>query len=373
MNVMIAADYSPPKSGNFIPSVIALGRAIVRRGWSVVYVLPENRDWTNWLREEGFEVVVTGKNALNSKNQINVLNSLVDKYKIDLLHLHFGMFHHAVTHNRKAIKKVKVIIHDHMGLTVQPSKWKQEILLMAHSLDYALKNINLICVQKKKTKSYIFLRNKWYVPNGLSMERYIKYSMTREECRETFGVKPTDKVCLLLGWDMKRKGLDIALKAIKKCRENNPDIVLALIGVGQGSPSEQLKEFMKLETPDIEPDEAWIKYLNSYEDIFAVYRAVDVYLMASRNEGLPYSLLEAISQDTPTVISNIQENGFAKEYNNGYYYPVEDVDACSEAISKALKTGRIKTNSSEFLKKYGVDQWCRKVLKVYDLVNQQGG
>lgn len=371
MNVMIAAQYTAPKSGNFIPCLLVLGRAIIRRGDNVVYVFPEEREWTNWIREEGFDVVIAGQKSLQAKNQIKVLKPLLDKYKINLLHLHFGMFHHAVTHNRKAIRNTKVIIHDHMGFSVQPSVWKQYVFLIAHSLDYSLKDINLIAVQKKKKESYLFLRNKWYVPNGLSMERHIEHSMTREECRETFDVSPTDKVCLLLGWDMKRKGVDVALKAIQKCRDKDSNVVLGVIGLGQGAPTERTREFMKAETPDIDPGEAWIKFLNSYEDIFAVYRAADVYLMASRNEGLPYSLLEAISQNTPTVISDIQENQFARQYSNGYYYPVEDVDACADAIMRALQRGRIETNSSRLIEEYSVDKWCEAVLKVYDIANKK--
>ena len=368
MNVMIAATYSAPKSGNFIPSVIALGRLITRNGGTAVYVVPEERDWADWIRNEGFNIVVTGKQALNPDNQIMLLKQLIENYKINLIHLHFGMFCHAATHHTKELKDVKIIIHDHMGFSPHSNMLKQRLTLIAHSLDYALKGISLIAVQKKKTESYMFLRRKWYIPNGLSMERNIDYSMTREECRETLGVKPSDKVCLLLGWDMKRKGFDIALKAIRKCRKNDSNIVLGLIGVGQGTPTDHTREFMARETPDIDPEEPWIKYFNNYEDIFAVYRAIDVYLMASRNEGLPYSVLEAISQNTPIVISDIQENRFAKSYSNSYYYPVEDDDACAEAIMKAMKTGFIETNSAEFLKKYGVDEWCHKILKVYDIV-----
>ena len=368
MNVMIAATYSAPKSGNFIPSVIALGRLITRNGGTAVYVVPEERDWADWIRKEGFDIVITGKQTMKSDNQIELLKQLIEKYQIDIIHLHFGMFHHVATHHTKELKDVKIIIHDHMGFSPHSNMLKQRLLLIVHSLEYVLKGISLIAVQKKKAESYLLLRKKWYIPNGLSLERNIDYSMTREECRETLGVKPSDKVCLLLGWDMKRKGFDIALKAIKKCRKMDSDIVLGLIGLGQGAPDNNTREFMARETPDIDPDEPWIKYFNNYEDIFAVYRAVEVYLMASRNEGLPYSVLEAISQDTPIVVSDIHENRFAKSYSNSYYYPVEEIDACAEAIMKAMKTGFIETNSAEFLKKYGVDEWCQRILEVYDIV-----
>lgn len=371
MNVMIAAYYSAPKSGNFISSIIALGRLIRQKGGTVVYVFPEERDWAKWIREEGFEVVAVGSQSLEEDRQLIVLQTLIKKYQTELLHLHFGIFHHAIIHDRKAIKDVNIIVHDHMGFSVQTDMKKQYIVSAVRSLEYSLKKINLIAVQKKKTASYIFLRNKWFIPNGLSLERYIKYPTTCEECRQTFGIKPSEKICLILGWDMKRKGFDVALKAIKKCREIDSNIVLGIIGVGRGAPSDAAKEFMKNETPDIDPYEGWIKYLDDYEDIFTVFKAVDVYLMTSRKEGMPYSVLEAISQETPTVISDIQENRFAKGYNNSYFYSVEDSDACAKAVMNALQVGRIKTNSQRVIKKYGIEKWCQDVLKVYDVVMSQ--
>ena len=162
---------------------------------------------------------------------------------------------------------------------------------------------------------------------------------------------------------MKRKGLDIALKAVQKCRQTVPDICFGLIGVGT-SPSELCKKFIKEET-GISPEEQWIHYFDSYEDIFAVYRAVDVYLMASRHEGHPYALLEAISQDTPVVVSDIPSTKWASQYHNSFFYPTEDVDACAKAIMEALASGRRKTNAAEIVERYGIDQWCDKIIDIY--------
>lgn len=54
MSIMIAADYAPPKSGNFIASVIALGRRLRDRGDKVVFAFPKEREWADWLRSEDF-------------------------------------------------------------------------------------------------------------------------------------------------------------------------------------------------------------------------------------------------------------------------------------------------------------------------------
>lgn len=44
MNILIAADYSTPKSGNFIASILALGRRLRVSGERVVFVFPKRVD-----------------------------------------------------------------------------------------------------------------------------------------------------------------------------------------------------------------------------------------------------------------------------------------------------------------------------------------
>ena len=56
MNIMIAADYATPKSGNFIASILTLGRRLREKGDHVVFVFPADREWIRWLREEEFDV-----------------------------------------------------------------------------------------------------------------------------------------------------------------------------------------------------------------------------------------------------------------------------------------------------------------------------
>ena len=368
MNILIAADYSAPKSGNFIASILALGRKLRESGDHVVFAFPEEREWVRWLREEKFDVEILSalrKSSIGADeaNQLQVLLKLIDKYQINLIHSHFGMFHHAFVFHRNKLADIKIIIHDHMGFGVSSNMIIRYFKLAAYSFLYQMMHINVIAVMDKKKNACIFLKNKWFVPNGLSLERYIDRSLSREECRKELGLKNSDKCVFLLGWDLKTKGVDIALKAIHKCREKDDNICLGIIGVGSG-PADFAKDFIRQET-GFSPSEPWIHFFDSYEDMFAVYRAIDVYLMASRSEGFPYALLEAISQDTPVVVSDIPSTKWASLYNNSYFYPTEDIDACADTLLRALANGRKETNSAEIVARYGIDQWCDKVIEVY--------
>ncbi|MDM8247281.1 glycosyltransferase family 4 protein [Lacrimispora saccharolytica] len=368
MNVMIAADYAAPKSGNFVASMIALGKKLKINGDYVLFVFPTEKEWISWFRKEGLTVRIVNRacDREREQHQLEALIELVSEYQIDLIHSHFGMFHHELVYNRCTFKNVKIILHDHMDFSLKPHIAIQYIRTAIYSFIYSLKDINVISVMEEKNKAYIFLKNKCFLPNGLSLERHIEYSMTREECRNKLGLGRQDKCVFMLGWDLKRKGLDIALKAVQKCRENDSNICFGIIGVGT-VPTNNVKKFIERET-GIDSAEPWIHFFDSYEDMFAVHRAVDVYLSASRKEAFSYGLLESISQNTPVVVSDISGTRWAEMYNNCFFYPVEDMDACADAILKALSSGRKDTNSSEIVARYGIDQWCDKVIEIYSTV-----
>ena len=361
---MLAADYCTPQSGNFVASIIALARRLREDGHKVLFVFPEEREWQEWIHREGFNVVCTGKENLSSEKQFQTLKDIVEQYNIELIHSHFGMFHHAIVYDRKKIKQIKIVLHDHMDFSIHPGIVAQYFRMIIWSFIYSVKKIRVISVMKRKHRSYWFLTKKWYVPNGLSMERNIKVSMSREECRKKLGMRNNDKVVFMLGWDMKGKGLDIALKAVKECREKNPDICFGIIGVGN-PPSEFAKEFISSET-GIDYKSEWIHFFESQEDMFAVHRAVDVYISSSRKGAFSYGLLEAISQNTPVVVSDIPGTRWAEEYDNSFFYSTENVCECSEAILAALKCGRCESNAREIVDKYGIDQWINEIIKIYD-------
>lgn len=365
MNVLIAANYAAPKSGNFIASLIALGRRLRKDGNNVYFVFPKQTEWFDWLKDEGFNISAFDPDNYSIDEQFDELNKLIKEFNIDILHIHFGMFRQAVIKNRKQIKNVKILIHDHMDLYVGTSYLLQRIGFVLISLVYSLKRIAVIAVNKKKCTNYFFLRKKWFVPNGLSLERYLSHSMTRDECRTDLGVKSNEKVCFILGWDLKRKGLDIALKAVQKCREKDQSIILGAIGAGEGAPTDFAKSFITNEC-GIDPNASWIRYFNNYEDMFALHRAVDVYISASRKEAFSYGLLEAISQNTPVVVSNIKGTYWASEYSNSHFYPVEDSDKCAEAIIEALNQGRCESNYKEMVDRYSIEKWCDKITEIYN-------
>lgn len=366
MNILIAADYATPASGNFIASCVELGRVLKKNGDEITFIFPENANtlsegsWIHWLKREGHDVYLSKRN-MTDEQVICFLLPIVTKHKIDILHIHFGMFHHAAVNHRKKLG-IKILIHDHMDFPAGCNMLKQRIRCAITSLIYRKNGVAVASVNSQKDRAYCFARH-WYIPNGLSLIRNVPCSASREECRKELGITPQEKICLFLGWDVHRKGLDIAVKAVSKIRETDPTMLLGIVGMGDPPNADRIKYIS--DTTGINPESSWIRYLPSREDMFAYHRAVDVYLSASRSEAFSYGILEAISQNTPVAVSDIEGTGWCHQYSKAVVYPTEDAGACAEAIKKALSMGGALSNSQDIVDAYSIDKWCDQMIRIY--------
>lgn len=366
MNILIAADYAPPQSGSFGASVLELGLFLQNKGDKLVVVLPENgntlpeNSWANWIRSYGITVCLY--NRKNMPDEKEYLRGIIQKYDIDILHLHFGMFLNTVRKNRKYFPK-KVLVHDHMCFGKLDGKnYGEKARLLAKSLAFRFLNIGMVSVGKEKDEVYAFAKH-WYLPNGLTYRRKILMNETREACRERLGIGADEKVCLILGWACYIKGVDIAIRAIDELNRRGENITLGFVGVGE-PPSKNRLDYIR-DTTGVDPFVGWIRYLPSTEDIFSYHRMADVFISASRGEGFSFAVLEAISQNTPVVLSDIRATKWAWKYNKTCVYRTESWEDCAEAIQKAMKMGKQASNLEEITSEYSIQKWCEGMYQIY--------
>lgn len=369
MNLLIMAKYSTVKSGNFIASLLELGLRLREQGQSVYFMFPKaaelHSEWIKWLEKNGFTVTLFDDNR-NSENLIQELQTYIKQHNIDLIHCHFGFCLQELSLNLNKLGNVKLLVHDHMDYSPDKNIPAQYIKQWLLSVVFRCQGIGVISVMKKKTRGYWLCRKKhvWFVPNGISLKRNVDRSMTREEMRQHLGISDNAELILFLGWDMYRKGVDIAIRAVEELRKTHPNVILGLLGFGE-TPATSKREWIK-ERTGLDPLETpWLRFLPDFEDIFACHRAADVYLSASRREAFSYGLLEAISQNTPTVISDIDGTSWALEYSKCLSYPVEDYCACARELEKALTKRFDASNMDELIDRYSIDLWCQDIIGIY--------
>lgn len=369
MNLAIMCDYQAPKSGNFIPSLLTLARKVREDGGNVYFMFPQNNrtqyEWLPWLQENDFEVTLFD-DTRDSGTIFAELEAYLRQRDIHLIHCHFGFCLNVLALNMHKLPGIKLLVHDHMDYNPDKNIPAQYVKQTLMSLLFRLQDISVVTVMEKKAQGYR-LRGKnrvWFVPNGLSLERYVPRSLSREELRDRFSIGQDVPLILFLGWDMNRKGVDIAITATGILRKTHPQAQLALLGFGE-HPTEEQCQWMHDRTGIDPMGTPWLRFLPGMEDMFACHRAADVYLSASRREAFSYGLLEAISQNVPVVVSDIEGTRWAQTYSKSLFYPVESAEECAQALAKAIAMRNDDSNQQVLLDQYGIDGWCNQLLDIY--------
>ena len=366
-NVLIAAEYLAPQSGNFIASMLDLASAVKEAGAQAAFLFPigaETRSWVRWIRSEGFEVYFIDESA-PAETRLQALRQIVAQNEIKLVHIHFGCMENFFLQNRSALG-VCLVIHDHFDFVTNRSWLRQRLSSQKKALQYRRAGACCVSVMEKKDRWYWLMgkRRHSFIINGLSLRRGERDTLSREARRAEIGLREGERLVLFLGWDMYRKGLDIAIQAVELYRKRDPQLKIGVIGVGaEGKPTPQTEAFLR--ERGVDPHSEAIVYMHSYEDIFALNRAADCYISSSRAEAFSYGILEAISQNLPVVVSDIAGTSWSWDYSKCFRYPVNDPAACAEAIGKALPLRDAPSNHADLLRRYGNDLWSQRILAVY--------
>lgn len=173
---------------------------------------------------------------------------------------------------------------------------------------------------------------------------------------------PADEVGLKYVWVARflyQKGQDILVRAFKKVHESLPDAKLYLVGKYDFNKEydRQVKDYVV----NNGLSDA-VQFVGFDSNPYKWVKHSDVYVMPSRLEGLPNSLIDAMYIGKPVVatlcipvISRIVEDGY-----NGFVVPSEDVDALADAMLKAPKLKDFKmtykgASKEDFIRLFEVD------------------
>ena len=159
----------------------------------------------------------------------------------------------------------------------------------------------------------------------------------RAEMREELGIPPTAH-CIGsfqkdgIGWDEGMepkwvKGPDTFLRVVQRLRRDH-EIFVLLTGPARG--------YVKrgLDRMDVPYRHVWLK---DYGEVAKHYWALDLYIIASRDEGGPMALLESMASEVPVVSTRV---GMSLDLlgggDNGLLSDVDDVEGLAERASRVL-------------------------------------
>ncbi|WP_436796299.1 glycosyltransferase family 4 protein [Actinospongicola halichondriae] len=169
--------------------------------------------------------------------------------------------------------------------------------------------------------------------NGIDLARFQPPSDDeRRAVRAELGIADDDVVCGAVGrlvWEKGYAELFEAAAALLPRLGNLRMVVIGPFDDDKGDP---------LTSDDVDAAErAGVRFLGMRDDVERLYRALDVYVLASHREGFPRSAMEAAASGVPVIATDIRGCREVVDHEvTGLLVPVRDPSALAAAIERLV-------------------------------------
>jgi glycosyltransferase involved in cell wall biosynthesis len=170
------------------------------------------------------------------------------------------------------------------------------------------------------------------VPNGIDLSAYRPFD--QHVLRRILNL-PQDRKILLFGsiksTEDKRKGHDLLKSALKQIEENNIIKNMAIVLFGDSEPAD-----LNLKRTDIPI--FFLGHLHDDISLAMLYGASDIFVLPTREDNLPNTLIEAMACGTPCVSFDVGGvSDIIRHKENGYLARPLDTDDLAEGIRRVLE------------------------------------
>lgn len=317
---------------------------------TVVSLYAERTPISQRMEASGVEILYLDKKLGLDVSMVPKLAAIMRQRKPDAVHTHLDVIKYAVAASKLA--GVKHCVHTVHNVADKEAEGRIQKII-----------------------NTIYFKLGWSTPVALSPEVQSSivsfYGLTKKQVPVIYNgidlskCKPkesyqTDHITLLhIGRFNEQKNHEGLLKAFQKIRQAHPDCSLNLLGDGE------LREDMERFAKELGIAEN-VRFLGSQSNVHPYLREADIFLLPSKYEGMPMTIIEAMGTGLPIVASAV--GGVPDMITNeesGLLVPC-DADAVSEAVLRLMADeplretlGRkAKEESCRFSADYMAEQYC---------------
>ena len=356
-NVLHLTDYGAPYEGNFVSSLRKKKKKLNAEGRAMAYVFPPRAAKQLWA----YEMVRNKPNVTILKpggffSYARQVRKLLKETKSGVLHVHFIHYRDKIASllaARTCGHRVKLVVHLHNHLILP-----KPFLRALPQKFYLAQADRFVCCSASVAEHLVAdgvpAKKVVVAENAIAFARLDEsVPLTHAE----LGLPEGAKTALIFGFDFYRKGVDLAVEAVRQLREERGrNIALAVVLSSRRAEAE--RNILCLIGLEQMPE--WIRLLPPRSDVGSYYRFADVFLSPSREEGFCYALVEAVYSKIPVVASAIDAQKDLHLPEQAFCVP-GDASSLADAISLQLDL------SSEQGSEQALNEAKQRVVEAYSL------
>jgi glycosyltransferase involved in cell wall biosynthesis len=233
--------------------------------------------------------------------------------------------------------RVPLVVNTQHGLYAQPTdRWARRLpVYVLERLAAACSDVEL--VQNPEDVATLARlgvprRKLWLLGNGIDLERFRPDPASRAEVRRELGHSDDEVVVGVVGRLVHEKGYREVFDAARSLRGSHPDLRWIVVGPTDTEKGDPLTD------DALSAAEAdGIRFLGRRDDVERLYRAMDLYVLASHREGWPRSAMEASASGVPVVATDIRGcRQVVQDGITGLLVPPRDPVALARAVASLV-------------------------------------
>lgn len=202
---------------------------------------------------------------------------------------------------------------------------------------------------------------------GMEFNKYAPITETKQQIRKSLELNNEDFVIVTVAEFIKRKNYNTMLKTIKELKNAGRNVKFVICGRGQE------EENIKAQIKELEIENE-VKLLGFRKDINRILTASDMFMLASFQEGLTLSVIEAMSYSLPCVVSDVRGNrDLVVDGKGGFVVETENEGMFADKIVSLIENENMRKQFAEFnkqeSKKYTIESVKAELEEIYKWIN----
>jgi len=172
------------------------------------------------------------------------------------------------------------------------------------------------------------------IPNAVDRQRFRPGD--RRAARLRLGVADDVPLVVCVGNLIELKRHHVLIEAFARLRASRPAAQLAIVGGGEAEPAYEARLRAQAQAAGVGDAVRFVGRIPPSE-VANWLQAGDVFALATSREGCCNSILEALASGRPVVTTPAGDNAhFVCDGVNGYIVPIDQAEATSSALGRAL-------------------------------------